>query len=120
METVFAGAIALLTLSALLNLFPLTSVGLHHTNRKLHARQIAGSQLEQARAQPFGYFVVDTTTPATQVTFDDTTYDWRLHTYAVPGESSNYLKGLVVIVGWTENNKRCEITEESYVANLTR
>lgn len=110
LETIISTFLFGMVLLLVMNFVPTSTLSLAQGERRTRAGLLAQSQLNEARARPFGTLE---STPLYQQ--DD--MSWQLE---VRSEKPGRLKALKVTVGWQERGETRRLVGEVWTANVTR
>lgn len=106
------GAVAIV----LLNLYPTALLGMHRSQARTRAVELARSSLTTVRNYAFDEYPVGTDKALEERTVDGVTYKTRLQVTAAPDSDSNRLRIAKVTVSWNQRS----VSREGYLLRVRK
>lgn len=104
----------------LANLFPTSVIALRAAESRNRATLIADGILTKQMALPYSDLIPGPPVTLPEVKDSGTTYTPTLEVFTISGRNPDYLKGLRVVVAWTDREKNQEVRQEVWVPNARR
>jgi Tfp pilus assembly protein PilV len=118
-EVIFAATLIGLIIMVMMSILPSAMLGVRKVEHRTKAGSLAQSLLEEKRAGPFSS--LDIPPAQTRITDSDgTVYDISYVTLTRPSSDPARLKGMRIVVSWSEREITQSVMRELWLCNIPR
>lgn len=119
-EVILSTLVLSLVMMTVFNLFPSSALAVKKGEHRLTAEALAQAGLEGCRALPFNLLVAGTYDVG-NVTVGATVFERKREIFTPPGSADDkLLKGVRMLVRWSEQGKPADLQLETWIVNVER